>query len=56
MTVVLDDDCGQRISDEEESQPSPGFPRTKIRHGNAGKLDTYDIIPVLPDKFARVLF
>ena len=28
----------------------------KIRQGNAGKLGTYDIISVLPDKFARFLF
>jgi len=28
----------------------------KIRHGNAGKLGTYDILSVLPDKFARFLF
>jgi hypothetical protein len=28
----------------------------KIRHGHAGKLGTYDILSVLPDKFARFLF
>ena len=28
----------------------------KIRQGNAGKLGTYDILSVLPDKFARFLF
>ena len=28
----------------------------KIKQGNAGKLGTYDILPVLPDKFARFLF
>jgi hypothetical protein len=27
----------------------------KIRQGNAGKLGTYDILSVLPDKFARFL-
>ena len=28
----------------------------KIRQGNAGKLGTYDILSILPDKFARFLF
>jgi hypothetical protein len=28
----------------------------KIRHGSAGRLGTYDILSVLPDKFARFLF
>ncbi len=28
----------------------------KIRQGNAGKLGTYDILSVLPDKFTRFLF
>ena len=28
----------------------------KIRQGNAGKLGTYEILSVLPDKFARFLF
>ena len=28
----------------------------KIKQGNAGKLGTYDILSVLPDKFARFLF
>ena len=28
----------------------------KIRQGNAGNLGTYDILSVLPDKFARFLF
>jgi hypothetical protein len=28
----------------------------KIREGNAGKLGTYDIFSVLPDKFAWFLF
>jgi hypothetical protein len=29
---------------------------SKIRQGNAGKLGTYEILSVLPDKFARFLF
>ncbi len=28
----------------------------KIRQGNAGKLGTYEILSVLPDKFASFLF
>ena len=28
----------------------------KIRQGNAGNLGTYEILSVLPDKFARFLF
>ncbi len=28
----------------------------KIKQGNAGKLGTYDILSVLSDKFARILF
>ncbi len=28
----------------------------KIKHGYAGKLGTYNILSVLPDKFARFLF
>ncbi len=28
----------------------------KIRHWSAGRLGTYDILSVLPDKFARFLF
>jgi hypothetical protein len=42
MAVVPDDDddCGQSNSDDEA----------------AGKLGTYDILSVLPGKFARFLF
>jgi hypothetical protein len=28
----------------------------KIRHGEAGRLGSYEILSVLPDKFARFLF
>ena len=28
----------------------------KIRHGDAGRLGKYEILSVLPDKFARFLF
>ena len=28
----------------------------KIKHGDAGKLGKYDILSVLPDKFARFLY
>jgi hypothetical protein len=28
----------------------------KIRHGEAGRLGAYEILSVLPDKFARFLF
>ncbi len=27
----------------------------KIKHGDVGKLDKYDILSVLPEKFARFL-
>ena len=62
LAVVPDDDL-RLISEEEEQHAGGGqhgvfnaLDYRKIKQGNAGKLGTYDILSVLPDKFARFLF
>ena len=55
LAVVPDDDLGL-ISEEREQQTSRSHTPPTQEQGNAGKLGTYDILSVLPDKFARFLF
>jgi hypothetical protein len=56
MAVVPGDDFG-RISEEDGKQhrrsltpPTRSRSMLKIRHGSAGRLGTYEILSVLPDK------
>ena len=56
MTVVPDD---YPVEDPFQAGQDGGFDALdyrKIKHGDAGKLGKYDILSVLPDKFARFLY
>ena len=56
MTIVPDD---YPVEDPFQAGQDGGFDALdyrKTKHGDAGKLGKYDILSVLPDKFARFLY